>query len=472
MRAWGGRAVVIVSCVALAFGASPAAAGSPPKHPKRWDERVLPFVRFVEKARGLDFKHPVSIRLLDERAFRRAAREDQEWTARDRKIAAQQSGELIALGLADHRVDLEAVIRDDQESLIGFYDTKREELVVRGTDIDRVETRVTVVHELTHALQDQHFDLDALEARTSDSSEQQALASLIEGDATVVEFEYTDTLSPDESEEYYDWIASFPTPPGEIPPALVSLWWVPYNVGPGYVFALDDEGGTKQRDAAFQDPPQSEEVLIDPVALAQDQRPKRVPAPKRGDDEEKVYGPHPFGAITLYLVLSTHLDARTALRAVTGWGGDRYIGFRRGRTACLRANVVGDTTADTDELEAALRAWRDVMPPGAVEVARNDGIITFTACEADGVAEPSTEVVTSAFDNILFTRVFTVLTAVASENLSLGDALCVADYQMTDPEAMALNDAAFAADRTVPTDEELALFDAVRNRAFDECKVA
>ena len=34
---------------------------------------------------------------------------------------------------------------------------------MRGTDLTDVDVRVTIVHELTHALQDQHFDLTKLD---------------------------------------------------------------------------------------------------------------------------------------------------------------------------------------------------------------------------------------------------------------------------------------------------------------------
>ena len=36
---------------------------------------------------------------------------------------------------------------------------------MRGTDLTDVDVRITLVHELTHALQDQHFDLTKLDER-------------------------------------------------------------------------------------------------------------------------------------------------------------------------------------------------------------------------------------------------------------------------------------------------------------------
>ena len=48
---------------------------------------------------------------------------------------------------------------------LAFYDPRTQDVYVRGTDTTAPATRVTLAHELTHALQDQHFDLRALQRR-------------------------------------------------------------------------------------------------------------------------------------------------------------------------------------------------------------------------------------------------------------------------------------------------------------------
>ena len=67
---------------------------------------------------------------------------------------------LHALGLLDGRPDL---ARAEQElqgtSVVGFYDPKTKELYVRGVDA-KASVRHVLVHELTHALQDQWFSID------------------------------------------------------------------------------------------------------------------------------------------------------------------------------------------------------------------------------------------------------------------------------------------------------------------------
>jgi len=470
------RLVCVVVAVALGVGLAPVSAGAKdsepkkPKAPKEWDERVQPFVDFVEGARHLEFEHPVVVRFLADKAFEKEIRSDAQLTKEEKALNEQISGELLALGLVGEKVDLGQATEDlDASSTVGFYDSETEELVVRGIDATAIDARVTIVHELTHALQDQHFDLDALYDDAKEGSEVYALDFLVEGDATTVENAYLDTLSPAEQEEYFGSADTAPEQPlpEDIPYALDIFSSAPYVLGTSFLFALDPDGGTAGRDRAFEKPPTTEELLIDPVALQQRQAAKKVADPKLSKGEHKAYDPEQFGVISLYLILATRLDVRTALAAVTGWGGDRGVGFKKDGDACVRVNVTGDTTTDTDELEAALTAWKGTMPAGAVEVKRSADVVTFTACEAKGVTAPADAVFDSAFYNVLADRIGVVLD-VAAGGVPLGTALCVGDLVSTDPEVVALFDRVIAEGRD-PTDAEFVAVDDAYNEAYPAC---
>ena len=122
-------------------------------------------------------------------------------------------------------------------------------MVIRGTDIDDVVTRVTVVHELTHALQDQRFDLHQLNGLVRDSGEDFALTASIEGDARFVEEAYYFSLTPEEQDEYDNWDpgdgdGGAPTAPDEatsddIPPVLDVIQSAPYAFGLRFISFLD-----------------------------------------------------------------------------------------------------------------------------------------------------------------------------------------------------------------------------------------
>ena len=122
--------------VALGILSSPLGAGEKKKRPKEWDERVQPFVDFVEETRELEFDHPVTVRFLSDKKFEAELRADyDELTDEDKALDQQLAGELVALGLAAQVVDLSQASEDlDAEGTVGFYDPEVEELVVRGTD--------------------------------------------------------------------------------------------------------------------------------------------------------------------------------------------------------------------------------------------------------------------------------------------------------------------------------------------------
>jgi len=68
-------------------------------------------------------------------------------------------GVLKALRLIADKVDLGEVAKKQAGDVVGFYDDHKKSLYVRGVDPTPFAKEV-IVHELTHALDDQHFGLD------------------------------------------------------------------------------------------------------------------------------------------------------------------------------------------------------------------------------------------------------------------------------------------------------------------------
>ena len=163
------------------------------------------YVRFVERHRKLEFEHPVPVKFLDDDAFVKAyQRDDPKITKEDRADAERSAGQLRALGLVEGPVDLIESQKDlAATDTVGFYDQERKALFVRGTDLTDVDVRITLVHELTHALQDQRFDLTRLDDAIETSGEDFALTALVEGDATSVEDDYLYSLPQTDQDAYF-----------------------------------------------------------------------------------------------------------------------------------------------------------------------------------------------------------------------------------------------------------------------------
>jgi hypothetical protein len=423
---------------ALAVAPSAGAATSPPA---KWDRRVAKYVRFVERHRKLTFDHPVPVKFLADKAFVKAYQgDDPKVSKHDRADAERYAGQLRALGLIEGPVDLIQSQRDlGAADVVGFYDQHEDTLFVRGEDLGDTEVRVTLVHELTHALQDQKFDLDALDRQAETSGESFAETDLVEGDATNVENEYVASLPRAERDAYdasFDDQSPQPDAPstGPVPPVLELFESAPYIFGPEYLDTLKAATGLAQVDAAFRDPPHSEEEIIDALAAKRGGRPQVVAVPKLGTGEQRDGPVDDFGALHLYLVLASRLPPATALRAAEGWGGDRYLAFTRrgGRQECVRVAFRGDSRTDTDQIGTALDRWAASLPAGAATVRRAGGRPTLTACDTEGTTAPDQPTLDAPVGTL--TNRNELVREFVDDRAPVADARCVADRLVVDPE--------------------------------------
>ncbi|MDP9069862.1 MAG: hypothetical protein M3N68_00960, partial [Actinomycetota bacterium] len=304
---------------------------------------------FVERERGLAFKRPVKVSLLADAAFdARIVSTDEE----ARKEVADAQAVLQAMGLLPAGVDLwKAVVKFVEGAALGFYDASTDELVVRGAEPTPF-VRTTLVHELTHALEDQHFDLDR-----ADLGDEAAVGfeSLVEGSALHVERRYLTSLSASERRKVEEEEEGRgPGPPADVPAVVEEAFGFPYTYGPALVRSLLLVGGRARLDAAYADPPLSSEQVLDPGRYLRGDRPRPVPVPRADappfDDGE-------IGRLFLELMLDARLGRAQASEAAVGWGGDRYAAWKDGRRTCVRMDFVMDTPADADQLARALSSW-------------------------------------------------------------------------------------------------------------------
>jgi hypothetical protein len=373
---------VVVAGGAAAFVLS---RDSGPGYPDQWDARVLSLVEFVEEERGLTFEHPVRVEFLDEAAWEEQGDIDEEEVLdEDAQLLEHGEGMFRALGLAEGDLDLLA----DSEALgtsgtLGRYSFEDELITVRGGEVT-TGVQKTLVHELTHVLQDQHFDIgDRLMALGDGETDEGSLRVLVEGDADRIENLWVESLSEtrraqlEEEEE----------PGGEeaaavidaLPDSLVTFFASDYILGAGFLSVLEAADGTGAIDDAFRSPPGPEEHVFDPLSYLEGDEPTPVEVPNvDGEPIEDMDGD--FGAVALFLVLAERTDPVAALAAVDGWGGDAYRTYSDGDRTCVKLMFVGEKDAATTAMETVMTSWAAAMPAeagAAVEVTR-DGVELVT----------------------------------------------------------------------------------------------
>ena len=383
-------AVVVVSAllagtVVLVF----SRGHSGPPHPSEWDPRVLDIVHFDEQHRGLQFKQPVFVDFLDAKAYSDRARTDQsKLTDDEKKRLEAQSGELRALGLSNSNIDLLQAANDLQDTgTLAFYDPDTERITVRGTDMS-VALRVTLAHELTHVLQDQNFGVGRRRTSQFTTSQQDsAFRALVEGDAVRIENEYIDSLSDADKQEYESThnkeVDNAVAGLSNVPVALQALQSAPYLLGPPFDEWLVAVGLRLKLDAAFKDPPSTDEHLLDPPTYLHKESPLDVDEPTLPDGVSKdaKVDSGDFGALTLLLMLGERTDPIAALHAVDGWGGDAFVAYTQNGKTCMQLAVRGDSAGDTTELRDALVQWAAAMPSGAATVGSSTDVVHVVTCD-------------------------------------------------------------------------------------------
>lgn len=391
--------VVVLVLVGGGIGAFVLLSGDDgPHHPDQWDPRLEEFVAFVEHERGLEFRHPVEARFLTEAEFvEQVEGEAGEPTDEEKEEIADDTALWRAIGLVEGDLDLvEAITQLHSETTLAYYDPETKQIVVRGDELD-VSTRVTVVHELTHALQDQHFDLE----QKLEDDDSFAFTGLIEGDATVIEERYLQSLGESEISDYDDSQTAFgdDIDLGDVPEVFLAFQSAPYALGPGLVSALLDDGDRERLDEAFREPPASDTHLLDPTTFIRGEEPDLLETPELEPGEKRLEHDEDenFGAIGWYLFLAERIDAHTALRAVDGLGGDSGIAFRRDGQVCGRLAFSGVTDEDTDEMADALEAWVKEMPEGVAETEREGDVVMLTSCDPGTDAKVTTGRAVDAF---------------------------------------------------------------------------
>jgi hypothetical protein len=248
--------------------------------------------------------------------------------------------------------------------------------VVRGTDATPY-VRATIAHELTHAIDDQHFELERPAIEESDGEEGFGFSALVEGNAVRVEEAYLDTLSAAERDQYADEEAELAEgfPQFSIPTAVIQTLIAPYVTGPVLVDHILEEGGQPRLDEAFAEPPITSEQVLEPEVFIDGEGPRAVTPPTA---DGAVASQGAFGAFLLGLVLRDEISGSDAREAVDGWGGDAYVAWADGDRSCIRASFVGDSEDDTGEIASALEAWAEETE---AEVSSGGGdAVTVTRC--------------------------------------------------------------------------------------------
>lgn len=275
----------------------------------------------------------------------------------------------VRLGLLPDTLRLASLLRSLLlEQVVGYYDPARDTLYV-VQDAPEGQLEPILVHELVHALQDQHLDLDSLMRSVNERNDRAGAAqAALEGHATYVMMEWMlsrQTGAPIDLTAMPDLggllggldpalLAG--TPVLRDAPAIIRESLVFPYVG-GLVFLQRVWSEDPARPLPFgADLPESTEQVLHPERFLGDRdRPSEIVFPGDLRSWREVHSDG-LGELEVRVFLQEHLrDPQTAENAARGWDGDRYRLLRDGDGEALVWVTVWDSERDAAEFEEAAR---------------------------------------------------------------------------------------------------------------------
>jgi hypothetical protein len=294
---------------------------------------------WTEAQRGLTLETPIT-RQFPTREEVQAYITDVYETQLSPELARQSLVFYAAVGMLPVETDLiEMFINVMGSQIAGFYDPETREMNVIPLGDDETGDRLSLlertiyVHEYTHALQDEAFDLDnfvGTDELMAHPDRAVAALSLVEGDATLVMTVYLQAVVAENPfaalSVLTESLTAAPLPEG-IPDSLLRELMFPYEAGMSFVGALYAEGGWEAVDAAFDSPPTTTEQILYPEKYFDGEAAQVVEVSPVGDilgDEWELLWDTSLGEFYLTEHLRSRLEADTARTAAAGWGGDAF----------------------------------------------------------------------------------------------------------------------------------------------------
>lgn len=325
---------------------APAATGTSPEFLKAADE-VLEQMSVILH---LPIREPLKKSLRSKAEIRAyLVKTDQEDKNDAQKYADDKS--LEAFGLIPKGFPLDSFMLDVlTEQVAGLYDPKAKEFYIADW-IPGDEQRDVMSHELTHALEDQSFNVDPWikAARPNDDAEL-ARDSVSEGTALAAMLDYalrdqhlsireigdvTALLRPNAIQEL-DKDSKLAKAPIVIRDALL----FPYLSGTSFSQAfLKAHTGWQDLHLIFENPPVSTQQIMEPDLYLKGVVPAKVKLPDwkgLAPADWKLLEENVMGQFGTEEVLKQFLDPARAARLSPAWNGDRYAVFEDPKTKDLK----------------------------------------------------------------------------------------------------------------------------------------
>ncbi len=328
---------VFARCFLAAFLAVSAVAQSPASVFQQVDEMVTA----LSEITGWTINKKVPAKMLGKDTFRRYV----ETRMKETSSNEQQRAEELTLkmfgfipqdfNLVKETVDLVS------EQAAAFYDYNKKRLFILDSTAEGAEQRVALVHELAHALADQHHPLGKYLRKGSPNDDAStARQAVMEGQATWLTWAYVAKRNGGKAEVPQAMIDQLTKSTGadgnefpvfnKAPLYLRESLVFPYNEGLRFQDAVYRKLGRAGFDAVFDHAPLSTQQIMHPDAYFDNRKPDdlKLPAARDVFDKQsrqfKALAEGSLGELDDSLLLRQFIDEKEAVDAASHWRGGAF----------------------------------------------------------------------------------------------------------------------------------------------------
>ena len=359
----------------------------------------------VEELRGLTFRSQVPVKVVNDAFTAAQIKERAKKFWPEDRVRAEQTA-FAQLGLLPPGTNLVTSLFDVLEEQVGgFYNPDDDTFYVLD-DMPASLGPIIMVHELTHALDDQYFKIDdILQKSLDDDDRSEALGAVVEGSGTVVMTAYLvreiagGRVNPQVLLDFQKTEAGKAEKLMAAPAFLQRGLLSPYLLGQGFLLrgnlsAVASGVRAADLDRAFKDPPVSSEQILHPEKYWNDAS-RDLPLPIASPDLSRVLGEGwtrwsdgNLGELNIALLTGAGPMSPTSPETLSaagwtnigaaGWGADRWQLYKNGETTVAILLTIWDTEKDAQEFETALKPLE-----GRTAQRRGDSVVLVAGASQD-----------------------------------------------------------------------------------------
>ncbi len=349
----------------------------------------------VERISGRKFKSDVQGKVQSAEEFRNFVMNDL-----DKSLGGKAKWEQMALsklGLLPEGYDLRKGLENllVSQAVAYYYPTSKCMYFVK-LNMPPMMIETTVIHELTHALQDQHYDLEKLLKTADNNDKETSIRYLMEGEASYVmtialleKMGLTFTadspmldmafsrskslgrkklmeLSMSQAEQYKEIAPDIYESLVAIKDTPDYLFWMltaPYSRGAYSIHSIvtidEKSRNWTTINSIYSNPPVSTEQMIHTEKLTEPRdNPEPIASPKLGNDWS-ILTENTLGELGFWILYSQYNEGR-ANEASEGWDGDRYFLLQNNKTKDIALYLSTVWDSDNDAYES-FNAYQKVI---------------------------------------------------------------------------------------------------------------